>query len=317
MVKQIHALVAVLLMALALAGCASTTNGVGLAQSGGPVAFRIGARMVTVGEFQRFLDQELAPVIQNLQAQGQSQEQISQLAAQQNWPDLVLDQMIQEELLLLIARQEGMGINPAAVDAAMEQQQQATRNNLVNPAEMALEDTTSQRVRTAREQLVFEVIARHTTADMFKSRHILVPDAATAEQMVANLAEGQSFAELAREFSQDPGSAAAGGELGWVARGSFVPEFEEAGFSAELNTPTIVQSQFGYHVIVVEDRQNDRPFDDFESLRSNPNAQGFYEETFVPWYEQTRAEAEVQGKLEIKPDFDPNSIPLPFSDDQQ
>jgi hypothetical protein len=152
---------------------------------------------------------------------------------------------------------------------------------------------------------------------MFNSKHILVEDEATAEEVLEKLEEGEDFGELAGEYSQDPGSAQSGGEYGWIPRGTFVDEYEQAAFSAELNEPVIVESQFGFHVIVVEDREEDRAFEDFEQLSSAGNAQQYYEETFVPWYEEVRAQAEEDGTLEVNEDFDPTSIPLPFPDESE
>ena len=74
---------------------------------------------------------------------------------------------------------------------------------------------------------------------------------ARAEEVVARLDAGEDFAALATELSEDPGSASAGGDLGWNEPGVFVPEFEEALFALEdagqYTAP--VQSQFGYHII--------------------------------------------------------------------
>jgi peptidyl-prolyl cis-trans isomerase C len=140
----------------------------------------------------------------------------------------------------------------------------------------------------------------------------LVADEATADQIIADLNNGASFAELAREFSTDPGSQNNSGELGWTPRGNFVPEFEEAAFSADLNTPIKVSSQFGWHVIEVQDRELNRPFDDIEQLQGSQNGRQFVEDTFSPWYEELRGTAEANGDLEISPNFDPNSVPLPF-----
>jgi len=82
------------------------------------------------------------------------------------------------------------------------------------------------------------------------ARHILVPDAALANLVFERLNAGEDFATLAAEFSQDPGSAAEGGDLGWFGRGRMVPPFEEAAFSldiGEISEP--VQSDFGWHII--------------------------------------------------------------------
>jgi len=84
------------------------------------------------------------------------------------------------------------------------------------------------------------------------ARHILVPTAEEADEIFALLADGADFAELALERSQDPGSATQGGSLGARQRGMFVPEFDDAVWSARLGVVLEpVESQFGFHVIEV------------------------------------------------------------------
>lgn len=74
-----------------------------------------------------------------------------------------------------------------------------------------------------------------------------------AETLRERAAAGEDFGELAREHSQDPGSAQAGGDLGWFRRGNFAEEFEEAAFALpEGETSEVVETIFGYHVIKVE-----------------------------------------------------------------
>lgn len=130
--------------------------------------------------------------------------------------------------------------------------------------------------------------------------------------MLAKLEAGEDFAKLAAEYSTDPGSKDKGGTYGWVAKGNFVPEYEEAAFTAELNKPVIVKSQFGFHVIVVEDRQENRPYDDIEQLRQSGSAQQHFEATFMPWYESIRKAAEADGTLVVNRDIDLSTVPLPF-----
>jgi parvulin-like peptidyl-prolyl isomerase len=84
--------------------------------------------------------------------------------------------------------------------------------------------------------------------------HILVPTAEEAEEILAELAAGGDFAALAEERSQDPGSAALGGNLGFAPRGAYVPEFDAAVWEAtpgEVVGP--VETQFGFHLIRVEE----------------------------------------------------------------
>ncbi len=85
---------------------------------------------------------------------------------------------------------------------------------------------------------------------------------ALALEIRQRLLDGEDFAELARQYSDDPGSAEQGGDLGWVGRGRFVPEFEEVAFSlepGEISEP--VRTQCGYHIIQVLEKDPNRPKD--------------------------------------------------------
>ncbi len=78
-----------------------------------------------------------------------------------------------------------------------------------------------------------------------------------AEDILKQLKSGGNFAALAKKYSQDPGSAANGGSLGWIVKGQTVPEFEKAAFSlAKGETSGVVQSSYGFHIIHVDDKQN-------------------------------------------------------------
>ena len=68
-----------------------------------------------------------------------------------------------------------------------------------------------------------------------KASHILVKDEKTAQEVKKKLDEGAKFEDLAKEYSQDPGSAAKGGDLGFFGPGKMVPEFEEAAYALEVN----------------------------------------------------------------------------------
>ena len=99
-----------------------------------------------------------------------------------------------------------------------------------------------------------------------RSRHILIKfpggaaktDAeakAKADALLKQLQGGADFASLAKANSEDTGSGAQGGELGFARRGTMVPEFDSAIFNNKIGDLAIVKSQFGYHIVQVEERQ--------------------------------------------------------------
>ena len=89
------------------------------------------------------------------------------------------------------------------------------------------------------------------------ARHILVAEEEGAKKVVARLKAGEDFAKVAGELSKDPGSGKEGGDLGWFTRERMVKEFSEAAFAmkaGEISAP--VKSQFGWHVIKLEEKRN-------------------------------------------------------------
>lgn len=79
--------------------------------------------------------------------------------------------------------------------------------------------------------------------------HILVEKLSLAQELKTKIANGESFANLAKQFSLD-GSKRRGGDLGFFGRGMMVPEFEKAAFALEKGQVSdIVKTQFGYHII--------------------------------------------------------------------
>jgi foldase protein PrsA len=106
----------------------------------------------------------------------------------------------------------------------------------------------------------FEANKKRLLQDRARARHILVQSPLQAEEALHLLKQGgKDFAEVARQYSLDKGTKDHGGELGWFSRGQLVPEFEKAVFSlkpGEISQP--VQTQFGYHIIQLEEIQSAR-----------------------------------------------------------
>ncbi|ANB59427.1 peptidylprolyl isomerase [Anoxybacteroides amylolyticum] len=89
-----------------------------------------------------------------------------------------------------------------------------------------------------------------------RASHILVKDEKTAKEIKAKLDKGEDFAKLAKEYSQDTGSAQNGGDLGWFGPGKMVKEFEDAAYAlnvGQVSQP--VKTEYGYHIIKVTDKK--------------------------------------------------------------
>lgn len=97
--------------------------------------------------------------------------------------------------------------------------------------------------------------------DSVKARHILLTDANaqnTADSLKKLIEQGASFSNFAAKFSQDPGSANSGGDVGWFSEGKMVPEFNDACFNGRRGELQIVATQFGIHLLEVTKKSKSR-----------------------------------------------------------
>ena len=124
-----------------------------------------------------------------------------------------------------------------------------------------------------------------------RARHILLDNREAADAVVADLENGADFAALAKERSKGP-SGPSGGDLGYFSKQSMVPAFSDAAFKlAAGETSPPVQTQFGWHVIRVEDRRN-RPVPPFDQVRDQIY-QLLISEAQRDIYDEMRAKASV------------------------
>jgi parvulin-like peptidyl-prolyl isomerase len=126
-----------------------------------------------------------------------------------------------------------------------------------------------------------------TTAEQAHARHLLVATEEEAEQVIERLEAGEAFADLAAELSTDQSSAPQGGDLGFVPQGEFVAPVDEAIFSlpiGEVSQP--IETQFGWHVIEVLEREERELSPEFLSRRQ----QAAYDE----WLMNARQEASIE-----------------------
>lgn len=206
----------------------------------------------------------------------------------------LVEQFIQQNLVLNIARQRGIAISDQDVDALIAQIRASIQSN---PTGLTIEDAihaqlglpgieapefrgfisslVAQRklaetlvtTDTVRQDLTTQLMAQASQkTDQVHAAHILIRTEQGADQaalaaaekkaqdVIDQIAQGASFEDLAKKLSEDPGSGANGGDLGWLQQGQTVPEFDKAIFTdlkpGEM-TKTPVKTDFGYHIIKV------------------------------------------------------------------
>src|ERR1700741_1183917 len=176
----------------------------------------------------------------------------------------------EREVRCLVLPAERFKPSAAAADAAVKAYYEAHRAQYLTResvhlryAELRLEALEAQQTVTDADlRALYETNkSRLEVAERRHGRHILITgsgDAARvqAEQVLAQAKSGKDFAELAKQYSKDPGSAHNGGDLGWAERASFAKPFADALFSmsvGEIRGP--VQTQFGYHIIRLDEIQ--------------------------------------------------------------
>jgi peptidyl-prolyl cis-trans isomerase C len=128
----------------------------------------------------------------------------------------------------------------------------------------------------------------------YRARHILVEKEDEAKALIADLKKGGKFEELAKKASKDPGSGANGGDLDWANAASYVPEFSNAMVKLEKGqmTDAPVKSQFGFHIIRVDDVR-DAQLPKLEEVKPQITQQ-LTQSKLGKFQEDLRAKAKVQ-----------------------
>jgi foldase protein PrsA len=135
--------------------------------------------------------------------------------------------------------------------------------------------------------------------EQVKASHILVKEEDLANELKERLEKGEDFAELAKEYSTD-GSSAAGGDLGYFPTGRMVPEFDQAAFSTPVGELSpVVKTQFGYHIIKVEDKKpaHTLSLDEVKAFLVMQLENQQKDEQFLAYIEQLKEEAKPENKL--------------------
>lgn len=167
----------------------------------------------------------------------------------------VLDRLIQTEILKEEADRYGVTVTQEEIDAEYAKISAGADGD----AEAQIQELYGWTPAQFKEKVMRTYLLQTKLAEaVAKDESVSGESKAKAEEALQKLKDGTPFADVAKEYSADPGSAANGGDLGFFGKGVMVPEFEAAAFSlAPGETSGLVQSQFGWHIIKVEEVKKD------------------------------------------------------------
>ncbi len=207
------------------------------------------AKTLAIVDGEEVGDKDIAMVLRG--SPGVSYEQLPQEVQKQ-----VLSQAIERKLLAKQAKKEGIQ-NDKAFKEALEE----SKEDLMLEVWMRKQIDSLKVAEGDIRAFYNENKERFTQPETVSAKHILVESEKEAKAIIAELGKagaklGEKFSELAKSKSKDPG-AASGGDLGWFSKEQMVPEFANAAFALKKGTytKTPVKTQFGYHVILVDDKK--------------------------------------------------------------
>ena len=220
-----------------------------------------------------------------------------------------LNELIKKELLYQEALKKGIDKDPEYQKKVEEFKKLTLIGQLLEKEIETKAKVTDQDVKDYYEKHKAEL----ASVSQIKASHILVKTEDEAKKIEAMLKKGGNFAELAKKYSIDAGSAKNGGDLGYFSQGQMVPEFEQAAARlkpGEISEP--VKTKFGYHIIKVTEKKMGKPveFDKVKNVLQQRLSAEKQKEVFDTYVENLKKSYKVEinkealSKLapEVKPD---------------
>ena len=200
----------------------------------------------------------------------------------------IKEEVIAREIFMQEAQKRGIAASPEYNN----QMELARQTILIR--ELFVDFQKTNPVTDAEIQAEYDKFAAANAGKEYKASHILVEKEDEAKAIIAALKKGGKFEEIAKKQSKDPGSGARGGDLDWANPSSYVPEFTEALVKLEKGklTQTPVKSQFGWHIIRLDDvREAQLPKIDEVKPQI---AQQLQQQKLAKFQEDLRAKAKVE-----------------------
>jgi peptidyl-prolyl cis-trans isomerase C len=214
-------------------------------------------------------------------------EQFSQVP-EESRKAAILNALVEIKLMAAEAAKAGMD-KEATFNARMQFLRERALHNIWFQ-EKALKTVTDEDIKARFEK----EIAATTPQQEVRALHILVKSKEEADAIIAELAAGKDFSEIAKAKSIDPSGATNGGDLGFFAQGQMVPEFEAAAFALKVGeyTKEPVKTQFGFHVIRKEEERT-MPLPKLEEVEGQVR-QIVIREKYGKLVEETRKAAKIE-----------------------
>lgn len=202
------------------------------------------------------------------------------------------DELIAREIFMQEASKRGLDATPEFKDQVELARQSILIRELFNDVQKKNPVTDAE----LKEEYAKFVAAN--SGKEYRARHILVDSEDEAKKLIAQIKGGAKFEDVAKKASKDPGSGANGGDLDWASPNNFVPEFSDAmvKLSKGQMTDTPVKSQFGWHIIRLDDMR-DAKLPTFEELNDQQKAQlrnQLMQQKLAKFQDELRAKAKVQ-----------------------
>lgn len=200
----------------------------------------------------------------------------------------IRDEVIAREVFMQEAEKQGL----SASEDFKAQMELARQTILIR--ELFAEYQKKNPVTDEELKAEYDKFAAANGGKEYKAHHILVNTEAEAKAIIASLKKGAKFEDIAKKQSKDPGSGAKGGELDWANPSSYVPEFTEALLKLKKGqtTDTPVKSQFGYHIIRVDDIRAAK-LPSFEEVKPQI-AQQMQQQKLAAYQEELRKKAKIE-----------------------
>ncbi len=209
-----------------------------------------------------------------------------QQAPGENLLNLIVNQLVNDQLIMKSAMNSGLTSDAEIQKQVAEMEKQLIRETYIK---RNINDTITDAELQAKYQ---EMLANTPDVPEIRARHILLKTEQDAKDVIAELDKGADFVELAKEKSTGP-SAPNGGDLGFFNQTTMVKEFADAAFAMDVDTysQTPVETQFGYHVIKVEEKRM-QPKPEFAAVETRVRAQ-VMDEKIRAHIDELRAQANV------------------------